>query len=288
MSPTALLLVLSAAVAHAAWNVIAHGSSRSGLPFLWWGAVIGAGIWALAVPFTGGLDGADPRVFLAGAGVSAILHVVYMLVLQRGYVHGDLATVYATARGTGPILTVAIALVFLGERPSQPALVGAAIVVLGVVALGLIGRDGSSARRLRVDPGLLYGALTGIAIASYTVWDAIAMNRLGLPPVAYLVGFFAMEVPLFTLMLGGARHDLLPTLRAQWHRLLAFGVLSPLSYVLVLEATKIAPIALIAPMREVSVVLVSLYGVLRFRQSRPALRIGAALIVVIGVTLIGL
>lgn len=59
MSPLALLLVLGAACAHAGWNVLAHGTSRLGVPFLWCGAVASALLWAIVVPLTGGLGEAD-------------------------------------------------------------------------------------------------------------------------------------------------------------------------------------------------------------------------------------
>lgn len=294
MSTTALLLVLAAAITHATWNVIAAGASRAGLPFLWWGAVSGSAIWSIAIPLTGGLGGADVGDFIRGIAVSGALHVGYMLVLQRGYASGDLATVYATARGTGPLLTVLVALLVFGERPTPLSLIGAGIVIAGVVGIGLIGGDRSGRRpgigRVRVDPGVLYGLLTGVAIAAYTLWDAHAVNELGLPPVAYLVGFLAMELPFFTVMLAFRRRyrELPTTLRANWKPLLVFGLISPLSYILVLIATTMAPISLIAPVREVSVVLVSVYGVVRARQSRPALRIGAALVVVIGIVLVGM
>ncbi|WP_416446778.1 EamA family transporter [Leucobacter sp. HNU] len=295
MSAFAIALVLSAAVCHAAWNIVAHGSSGSGLPFLWWGAVIASGLWAFAIPFTDGLEGADPWAFLIGAAVSGVLHVGYMLALQRGYASGDLTTVYATARGSGPILTGLFALLVLGERPGPLAIVGALVVVLGVIAVGAIGRPRTPLRtrpirRRGIPSEVVWGVLTGVAIAGYTVWDAIAMNRVGLPAVAYFVGFTVTEVLGFSLLLLRRRDEgpsLGAVVRTQWGRLLAFGVLSPLSYILVLTATKIAPIALIAPMREVSVILVSLYGVWRFRQDRAVLRIGAAGVVVVGIALIG-
>ena len=109
--------------------------------------------------------------------------------------------------------------------------------------------------------------------------------------VAYFVGFTVTEVLGFSVMLLLGRRErpsLGSVIRTQWGRLLVFGVLSPLSYILVLTATKIAPIALIAPMREVSVILVSLYSVWRFKQDRAVLRIGAAGVVVAGIALIGL
>ncbi len=147
MSPLALVLVLGAALAHAGWNVLAHGTSRLGIPFLWCGAVASALIWAVAVPLTGGIGAADLAGFTLGVAVSAVVHVAYMLVLQRGYAVGNLSTVYATARGTGPLLAVAASVALLGERPSLLALTGVAAIIAGVVAVGLVDRP-------RAAPGL--------------------------------------------------------------------------------------------------------------------------------------
>lgn len=289
MSSFAVLLVLSAAVAHAAWNVIAHGVSRIGMPFLWLGAVSSVVVWIGVVPFTGGLGTGSVPAFLLGIVVSGLLHVAYMLVLQRGYRVGRLSTVYATARGTGPTISVVLAVTLLGERPSWPALVGGLLVLVGVVAVGLADTGGSApvvARpRRRVDPGIVAGLLTGVAIAAYTIWDAHFV-RGGAAPVACMVGCTAVEVVLFGVALGPRRREVLPVLRAHWGRVLAFGVLSPLSYILVLVAITIAPVALVAPMREVSVVLVSVFGALVLREGRATTRIAASVVVLAGIALL--
>lgn len=293
MPISALFLVLAAAITHAAWNIIAHGSSRSGVPFLWWGSVASTLLWAAVVPVTGGLGTASAGAFLLGVGVSGALHVLYMLVLQRGYARGDLSTVYATARGTAPILTVVVAVALLGERPGPGALIGVLLVIGGVAAFGVVGRPGRGVRRRRFDPGLVYGLLTGVAIAAYTVWDAHAVAGTGIAPVAFMVGCTLAEIPLFSVMLlleqrGGAIARLREELRRNRLRLLAFGVLSPLSYVLVLTAVTLAPVSLVAPVREVSVVLVGLYGAIRYKENRPVLRLLAAGIVVVGVLMVAL
>ena len=93
MSSVAIALVLTAAVAHAAWNILAHGASRQGLVFLWAGSVVSTVLWLPVVPFTGGIGTDDLTGFLLGIAVSAVLHVAYMLVLQRGYRFGRLSTV---------------------------------------------------------------------------------------------------------------------------------------------------------------------------------------------------
>jgi len=285
VSAVALVLVLAAAIAHASWNVIAHGISRAGSPFLWWGAVASTAVWIGAVPFTGGLGAADLGSFALGVSVSAVLHVAYMAVLQRGYREGSLSTVYATARGTGPFLSVIVAVLLLGERPSALALVGVAAVIAGVVAIGFVDRRPAGSGR-RIDPGLLFGALTGVAIAVYTIWDAHAVREWELSPVAFMVGTTLLQVPFYSVAVRGRWGAVVALGRTQWRRILAFGILSPLSYILVLTAIQIAPVALVAPLREVSVVLVSLFGAFVLRESRPGWRIGASLVVLTGIVLL--
>ncbi|GAA2885625.1 EamA family transporter [Microbacterium esteraromaticum] len=287
MSVIAIVLALGAAVAHAAWNIIAHNVSRAGVPFLWWGAVASTVLWIGVIPFTGGLGTDDLAGFALGVGVSAVLHVLYMSVLQRGYQLGNLSTVYATARGSGPFLAVIVAMLLLGERPSAAALVGVGLVIVGVVAVGFVDRPPAGTRR-GIDPAVLFGLLTGVMIATYTIWDAHAVREWSLSPVAFMVGTTLAQVPFYTLAVSRRWAAVRELGRREWRRILVFGVLSPLSYILVLQAITLAPVALIAPLREVSVVLVSLFGAFVLRESRPAWRVAASVAVVAGVVLIAL
>lgn len=288
MSPLAFGLVIAAAIAHAAWNVVAHGVSKAGMPFLWWGAVGGTVVWIGAIPFTGGLGTDDVLAFLLGVGVSAVLHVGYMAVLQRGYREGNLSTVYATARGTGPFLSVLVAVLVLGERPSAVALIGVAAIIVGVVAIGIVDRGRAGERRRGIDLGLVFGLLTGVAIAIYTIWDANAVRTWSLSPVAFMVGTMLLEIPFYSVGVRGRWGAVRALGRSQWRRIVAFAILSPLSYILVLTAIQIAPVALVAPLREVSVVLVSLFGVLVLQESRPGWRIAASAVVAAGIVLLAL
>ncbi|MDR2321010.1 MAG: EamA family transporter [Microbacterium sp.] len=292
MSLLAFVLVFSAAVAHAGWNVLAHGISRAGLPFLWWGAVASTVLWIGAVPFTGGLGTDDIGGFALGVLVSSVLHVAYMAVLQHGYRVGNLSTVYATARGTGPFLSVIIAMLLFGERPSPLALAGVAVVIVGIVAIGFVDRAGAvrldavSRDRRRIDPGLLFGVLTGVAIALYTIWDAFVVRSFSLSPVAFMVGTAGMQAVYYSAAMRRRWAAAAALWRTEWRRIVAFGILSPLSYILVLQAITIAPVALVAPLREVSVVLVSLFGAFVLREGRPVWRVGAAAVVVAGIALL--
>lgn len=286
VSLLAFVLVFGAALAHAAWNIVAHGVSRAGLPFLWWGAVASTVLWAFAVPFTGGLGTDDLWGVGIGVLVSGVLHVAYMLVLQHGYRVGNLSTVYATARGTGPFLAVLIAIVLLGERPTPLALVGVAAVIVGVVAIGFVDRGASGSPRRGIDPALLFGLLTGVAIAVYTIWDAHAVRTWNLSPVAFMVGTTLVQIPFYSFAVRRQWEAVRELGRRQWRRILAFGILSPLSYILVLTAITMAPVALVAPLREVSVVLVSLFGAFVLKESRPGWRVAASVVVLAGVILL--
>ncbi|AWB93061.1 EamA family transporter [Aeromicrobium chenweiae] len=284
MTTTALALVLSAAVAHAAWNIVAHGVSHVGLPFLWWGALSSTVVWIGLVPVTGGTGGGWLHLLVAAA-VSGVLHTFYMVVLQRGYARGQVSTVYATARATGPVVTCLLAVLLFQERPGVLAVVGVLVVIGGVAIIALVDANQSVGALLR-DPAILYGLLTGLSIAAYSLWDAHAVQEWKVSPVAFMVGCTAAELVLYAPALRGRGEQLRAAGRQHVGRIVAFGVLSPLAYILVLLAVQRAPLSLVAPLREISVVLVSLYGVAVLREARPVAKVVASVVVVAGIALL--
>jgi drug/metabolite transporter (DMT)-like permease len=154
VSPAAITLILVAAVAHAAWNLFSKQAAGAGaVCFVWLFFAVGAVLYApvtlivLAVthPRLSGL----PAVFLAG---TAVLHIGYSLLLQNGYRLGDLSVVYPVGRGTGALLAAAAGIVLLGERPGPLSLAGVALIVAGVLAIGLPGRAGAQADHASTQP----------------------------------------------------------------------------------------------------------------------------------------
>ena len=285
MSPEVILLIAVAAVAHAIWNLTIKAAGTSGTRFLWLTFVVATIVVApFGVTSLAHVGAPLSLLLLLGAG-SGVLQILYFLTLQRGYRKGDVSIVYPLARGSGPLLSVVFAIILFGERPGFWALVGAGIVVAGVVVIGLAGGRG----RFRANrSGILYGLLVGVVIAAYTLWDANAVVQNRLPPFGYfwvtivvqLIAFapFALRQPTHTIALA----------RQHWAAAITVGVLSPLAYVLVLFAFTLAPVALVAPAREVSVVLVAVAGWLLFREPHPGQRIVGAVIVLGGVALLAL
>jgi drug/metabolite transporter (DMT)-like permease len=285
VSPAVLLLVAIAAVAHATWNLTIKAAGTSGTRFLWLTFVVAT---VAVAPFgIVSLVHVGPRLplLLLLALGSGILQITYFLTLQRGYRLGDVSVVYPLARGSGPLLSVVFAIVLFGERPGVVGLIGAGVVVAGVVVIGLAGGRGRfRANRL----GLLYGLLVGVVIAAYTLWDANAVVQQKLPPLGYfwitilvqLIAFapFALQKPRFTVALA----------KQHWASVLVVGILSPLAYVLILFAFTLAPVALVAPAREASVVLVAIGGWLLFKEPHPVQRIIGAAVVLGGVALLAI
>jgi drug/metabolite transporter (DMT)-like permease len=279
------LLVAGAAIAHATWNITVKRTGATGPSYIWAGTVVGAVVFA---PF--GIaslvgTGADLGRWALLAAVSGALQVVYFLTLQRGYRLGDVSVVYPLARGTGPLLSVILAIVLLGERPAPIALLGAAVVVAGVVVIGFAG---GRARAGHNRAGILYGLVVGVIIAVYTLWDAAAVTVSELPPVGFYWGSVVVQVVLLAVPALRRWPETRRVAREQWPAVLIFGVLGPLAYMLILAAIQLAPVSIVAPAREVSVVLVGLAGWLLFREPHPVQRLIGAAIVLAGVALLAL
>lgn len=283
MTPTVALLVLAGAVAHATWNVAIKRAAVGGPALVWLAALGSALLLAPAAVVIAALDPPDPLALALAVGVSGALHAAYFLTLQAGYRAGDVSVVYPLARGSGPLLAVVGAILLLGERPGPLALVGTALIVVGVVVIGFAG---AAVDRRRVRPAVLWGLLVGVAIAAYTLWDAAAVTSLALAPVLVHGGATAVQAAVLAPVALRDRARVRQVWREHRREVLLVAVLSPLSYLLVLAAMQQAPVSLVAPAREVSVVLVALAGWLLLREPHPLRRLGGAAVVVAGVALL--
>jgi drug/metabolite transporter (DMT)-like permease len=276
-------LILGGAVAHAAWNLVVKRSAVSGPTFVWLTVVATT---VLLLPVAIAIVILDPPSWpdLALAIVVAgFVHVGYFLTLQAGYRVGDVSVVYPLARGTGPLLSVLLAIPLLGESPSVLGLVGAGAVVVGVVVIGLAG---GRAHWASARAGVLWGLLVGGFIAAYTLWDARAVTVLALSPILLHAGTNVIEAALLAPLAVRRWSAVRSTLRGHWREVLVVAVLSPLAFILILFALQLAPVAVVAPAREISVVFVGLAGWLLFKEPHPVQRLAGAMIVFGGIVLL--
>ncbi|HWP58924.1 MAG TPA: hypothetical protein VNL14_13610 [Candidatus Acidoferrales bacterium] len=280
MTGIALALVLAAAFFHASWNLLAKRAGGD-VAFTWLFAVLSAALYAplaaALVLFYGAPVGWVEVGLMAG---SALLHTGYFVLLNLGYRFGDLSLVYPLARGTGPLLSCAAAIVFLGERPSALALAGALLIAAGVVVLTGRARH---FRHAQARAAVVYALVTGAFIAGYTLWDKQAVSRFSLSPLLLDWGANFGRAALLAPV-AAARWD---RVRTEWqrHRLEAFGValLTPLSYILVLTALAFTAVTYVAPAREISILIGTAMGTRLLAEGDAGRRLAAASAMVLGV-----
>jgi drug/metabolite transporter (DMT)-like permease len=230
-------------------------------------------VWLLA-----GRPGFTPAA-VGLAALSAAIELVYLVFLSAAYKRGELSVVYQIARGSAPLLAVGAGLGVLGERLTLGQMTGVALLLLGILAVTLPQTSGRA-----TVPALL----TGVSIAAYTAVDRVGV-RLSTP---WLYGWLLIVLLaaglLITMWVGSRLRPTAGEVRAEpppvrWPQAAVIGIFMWGGYLLVLAALSIAPLSVVAPVRETAIVAVAVWGIWKLRERK-----GAALkLLGAGATLIG-
>lgn len=294
MSLTALTLVFTAALVHATWNYFLKKANAT-RPFWWLVYIITAVITvpALFIYDPQALSNITPIGWLVIA-LSAPIHVIYGQVLQIGYKKSDYSIVYPTARGTGPLITVLCAVLILGDRPSFWGWIGIVLILASIVLLAMPHKQDKQTQDLRIRAGIFWGFLTGCFIAGYSFCDAWAVQQeTGLTPLSFYFPSIAVRAIVFAPFImmhanwKAESKEILTTPRLQ-KALVVVTVGSPLAYILVLYAMTIAPLAYVAPSREVGMMIGVVLGGLLLRERLSVTRLAGVIGMTLGVILVGL
>ncbi|MBI4012271.1 MAG: EamA family transporter [Candidatus Rokubacteria bacterium] len=279
MTPTALALVLGAAVIHSVWNALVK-QAYAPLPFLWcsvslasvllagpalWIAA-GEGFRAAAVPFL---------------VATILLHALYFYALGRAYRHGDFSRVYPIARGLGVALVPVIARVAFDERLSVLGGTGIGLVVLGIVAIHRIPGAAAASAPRATGAGTAWALLTGLTIAAYSLVDKGGVARLNPVPYIALLGLGSC------LLLAPAVLRDREALRREWARnrraILVASALNLTAYLLVLFAFRLSKVGYVVAARELSIVLSAFIGSWWLGEGRLGPRLAGGAIILAGV-----
>lgn len=296
MPLSALALLILAALLHATWNIAAkHASMEAGgdkrfvlvstaLTSLLW---LPAGLWF-------GWHGV-PRWGLAEWGVvaaSAAVHLLYFRALITGYRVGDLTVVYPLVRGSGPLLTAAVAVLLLGETLGLAgtlgvlAVCGGVFLVAGGPALWQGLHAGDAGHRARTRAGVRWGLMTGALVAGYSVIGGIAIKVLLIGPVVFDCLCKLLRVPLQLPLLLRDRAGIVAAWRTQWRHARVVATLSPAADICVLYALQTAPLSHVAPARELSLLVAALVGGKLLGERDRGLRLAGAACIAGGVMLL--
>lgn len=272
MDLSVFMVVLLGAMFHAVWNaIIRFKGDRFGAIVLLSAAQSGMAL--LLLPFFP-LPLTECWPWLA---VSGLVHVAYKVSLARAYESADLSLAYPLARGTAPMIVALISLVALGDHLSLPKTIGIMLIGSGIVGMGLAKTDGAFAGRKVIFP-----LITALTIASYTLIDAIGA-RLSGSASAFVLWVFTLDglgIVAYALWTRGT--GLYATILPQWKPGVLAGALSLASYWLVIWAFTVAPVALVAALRETSVLFAIVLAKLFLKEEIGPLRWAAAGLIMAG------
>jgi drug/metabolite transporter (DMT)-like permease len=270
-------IVLFAALLHASWNAIVKGAGDKLLTTVLV-TTSAALLAALSLPALRQPNAGSWPFILA----SALLQVAYFVLLARTYHIADMSQTYPLMRGTAPLLVGIVSVLVLGAHLTLTMWTG-----VGVICLGILGM--AAADRQRNRRGIALALLNAVVIAGYTVIDGLGVRHSGAPAAYTLWIFLVTGVPLAAWAVRTrGRAALSEYARRNWHFGLIGGVGTVASYGLALWAMTIAPIAVVAALRETSILFgVIISGLLLKEHVGPA-RFAAACTIALGAAVLRL
>ena len=281
MPLTALGLLLVAAMMHTTWNLLVKRAKEKQV-FIWCSLIAGTIIFSpLLLTSSFSLTSIWPYLIS-----SALVEVIYYIILIRAYENGDFSLVYPMARGAAPAFLLIWATFFLGERPRFFGLIGIALLVFGLIIVG-----GKTWWTLRKTSGFSKSALAlalGVAccISIYTAIDGAAVRHVS--PLPYTVLVIALAALFITpaVVKRYGNDVIVDEWRANWIRITLVGLFTLLGYILALKASTIARVSYAGAVREISVVFAAFVGWRWLGESFGAIRLVGALFIFAGILVI--
>lgn len=264
-------IVLFAALLHAGWNAIVKGAGDTRLTTV---LVVGcsAVIAVVTLPF---LPQPAPESWPYLA-TTMVLQILYFSLVAAAYGAAEMSVVYPLMRGLAPLLVASVGTVILGEQPGPWGWLGIGLICGGVLSMAVRGHR-TDARR-----GIVLALINAVVIATYTIVDGTGA-RLSGAPISYVLWLNILAgVPFVLWALLRHREPLLAHIRRNWMLGFVGGIANIASYGLALWAMTLAPIAIIAALRETSILWGTVIAVLILRERIDAPRIIATVIIAAG------
>lgn len=267
------LAVLGAGFLHALWNALLKSSAGESMLDT---ALIVTGAAAVALPLLPfiPLPAWDALPF---ALASMLVHFGYYIMLAGAYKRGDLSFAYPLMRGVAPLIVTVLGVVFLSERLQWPTVLGIALISAGIITIAWF----ASGRHTLAAAAFALG--NAVIIAVYTLIDGAGARAAG-NAWSYAIWLTWLEGLLFLAWILWTRgRPAADYILRRWRRGVIGGAASVGAYGIVLWAMTLAPVAIVAALREVSVVFAALMGTLFLKESFGWRRLAGAIGVAAGV-----
>jgi len=271
--------MLAAALLHAGWNALFKSSPDKALENIALAASRGGIALALVPWLPLPAQAAWPWI-----AASVAVHVAYFWALAGAYRWGDLSFAYPIMRGGAPALVALAGVAIFGELLPASQAAAVALICAGVLGFATVARGEAAAVRR----SFAFALGNAVVIATYTLIDAHGVRVSG-APVSYALWFFvANSVVQLALGLARRAREVPPYLARHWPRAALGGACTLGSYGIALWAMAQAPVALIAALREVSVIFAAGIGALFLGERFTRRRVLATGTVLAGLVLLRL
>jgi drug/metabolite transporter (DMT)-like permease len=276
MTVSVFALVLLAAALHATWNAVVKGGDDTTMTT---GLVAGAGalIAVVALPFLP----APARASWPFIAASMVFQIGYFVLIARTYSLSDMSQAYPLMRGVAPLLVAIASATFLNEPLAPLAWLGVAVICAGVISMAVTLGPGQG-------KGVSLALVNAVVIASYTLIDGAGVRRSG-SPGAYTLWLFLLTGAPYALWVLAARGGAFRRYALDnWPLGVAGGLGTVGSYGLALWAMTVAPIAVVAALRESSILFATAISGLVLKERVSPLRIAGACIIAGGAAILRL
>lgn len=270
MSFDVFAIIMLGAALHATWNAVVKGGDDKLLTTCMITAF--AALFALAIiPF---LD-VPARASWPFIGASAILQVLYFVLVASTYRIADMSQTYPIMRGTAPLLVATVSVFLLSESLSAFAWAGIAVISIGILSMAAAPSTGQR-------KGLTLALINAGVIAAYTLIDGLGVRKSAAPAAYTLWIFLLTAIPLAAWALGTRRYAFCRYVAGNWRAGIVGGVGTAASYGLALWAMTAAPIATVSALRETSILFGVVISALVLKEQLTRVRIVAACIIAAG------
>jgi uncharacterized membrane protein len=297
VDPWVIALVAVSAVLHLAWNVRLKtaGDPLRAATIGMLAATVGIVPIGIAVWWLGGRPTLPPEGIVFGIASGAV-EAAYFVLLAAAYRRGDLSVVYPVARGTAPLLAVAVGVGLFGERLGVAGSIGVVALLAGFFvlqrpwrAVALARSGGAGARKAAADSAILFALATGVMIAVYSAIDRLGTRLVDVFTYAAILWVTcALLLVLWVAFVAGG--DLLRYGPEASRRAAIGGFLTLGAYLCILVALSVAPLSGVAPLRESATVFAAAWGSVRMGEAgdrgEVARRVGASVLIVGGALLL--
>jgi drug/metabolite transporter (DMT)-like permease len=277
MDPFFVGLALASAFLHAGWNTFVKvaGDRLVAVATISLGFTVAG---AMMIPFWGMPD----RHAWSYLVLTTFFYYGYLWLLQRAYQIGDVSQTYPLFQGAAPLFVAIGAALFGGEWLTPWAAVGVALTSIGIMSLAVFGKPAARHRGWEL---YCLTLATSLVVATMMVSNALGSRSSG-SPMAFIAWILLLQAPVVAVAMVLRRGQLIQVIRCEPIKVAAAGICATLAYGLSIYASTYAPMAGVAALRQTSVVIASLFGIILLGERPWPPRVTAAFVIAAGSMLV--